>query len=397
LAEKQDPNDVERTGILIFIIILGLALIIGHFFGNQLMNILRWIRFSELWVSSLFLSDSYSVVIPVTWGGNGAPQSLGVWKDWLSSAPLDAIKNFSQIKAMSYIALMPMKIFFTASLAFMVIYTIFKDPGVKYSRKMDLEILIKEQAKSFPVIQPFIDFNPHKAPHRVIGKEVPRKLPLFAEALSPEEWVAFNQIKFENKQLENNKAYRAFAKQLGKRWEGPLKLPIYAQGIYAACALKHIRKRDACDDLINQLAISWSAKRGFKPSRKLRSKIKKIIKDPKIGGLLKEHADKHAFTVTVLLRCLAKARSEGGVMASATFLWLRGVDRPLWYALNNLGRQSYFTEASGAMVHYVSELISGQKIPVPQVETAVSALEEFINGPDGSKIPPLEPLKGKKK
>ena len=223
------------------------------------------------------------------------------------------------------------------------------------------------------------------------------KLPLFDEALSPEEWIGYNEIPFQNKKIDYDKAYRALTKQLGPRWQGPFKLPLYAQGLYAVCALKQVRKRDDAEALLNQLSLSWSAKKGFKPSGKLKKQIREIIKNPKTGGELQKYADKHAFTTTALLRCLARARDEGGVLASATFLWLRAVDRELWYPMNNLGRKSYHAEACGAMVHYVNEIIAGQKIPVPQFEGAIKGVEDFVNGPSGKPIPPLEPHKTFKK
>ncbi len=55
----------------------------------------------------------------------------------------------------------------------------------------------------------------------------------------------------------------------------------------------------------------------------------------------------HAYTQTALLRLLADAR-QGGVLPAALFSWLKGVDRPLWYALSSLGRRAPFVEALGA-------------------------------------------------
>ncbi|MBK8176953.1 MAG: hypothetical protein IPK66_17330 [Rhodospirillales bacterium] len=72
----------------------------------------------------------------------------------------------------------------------------------------------------------------------------------------------------------------------------------------------------------------------------------------------------HAYTATVLLRLLAEAR-EGGVLPPALFTWLKGVDRPLWYALNSLGRRMPFVEAAGAIAHYRAERAAGFARPAP--------------------------------
>jgi intracellular multiplication protein IcmP len=118
--------------------------------------------------------------------------------------------------------------------------------------------------------------------------------------------------------------------------------------------------------------------------------IYKIIRDPKLGGALQKYADQHAYETTALLRCLARARQEGGVLAPASFLWLRGQDRTLWYPLNNLGRRSYHAEAVGALVHYTNELIAGQKIPTPRFEDVIKGIEAFLKSPGAKSIPPLD-------
>ncbi len=89
---------------------------------------------------------------------------------------------------------------------------------------------------------------------------------------------------------------------------------------------------------------------------------------------------RHAYTQTVLLRLLAEAR-QGGVLPPALFAWLKGVDRPLWYALSSLGRRVPFAEALGAMAHYQAERAADAALPQPCVEAAVEALRADIQPP----------------
>ena len=225
---------------------------------------------------------------------------------------------------------------------------------------------------------------------------MPAVLPLFAEALSPEEWVAYNEIQVQNNQIDANQTYQALASQLGGRWRGPLKLPIHAQGLYAAFALRHARKRKDSEELLGEMALHWTPENGLQLPSKLKSRIRKIINDPKLGGALLKHADKHAYATTALLRCLSRAREEGGVLAPASFIWLRGEDRVLWYPMNNLGRRAYHAEAVGALVHYTNELIAGQKIPTPRFDEVIKGIEETITGPSSRPIPPLDRTPPKK-
>jgi intracellular multiplication protein IcmP len=177
---------------------------------------------------------------------------------------------------------------------------------------------------------------------------------------------------------------------LGKRWQGPLKLSWPAQSLYAACALRHARKRKDSEDLLDQLSLSWSPESGLKLTLKLKNRIRQIIKDPKLGGALQKYTDKHAFETTAMLRALSRARQEGGVLAPASFLWLRAADRALWYPMNNLGRKSYHAEAVGALVHYTNELIAGQKIPAPRFDETIKGIEAYLSGPGAGPIPELK-------
>ena len=378
----RSPHEEFILTAVIAGLIFALAWLIWYIFHEQLTDFLRWIRVFEMWIVSLIINQDYVIMIP-----DIGVQYLKVWRNWLPDADVKNI-GFQGIQVMTYLAVYPLKHFFGGLLSIMILWTAFFGPGTKYHRKMTPETLMKEQAKSFPSIAPFINFNPSKMPFRVLGQPVPAKLPMFSEALSPEEWVSFHKINVKNHQIDVNQTYQALALQLGKRWQGPLKLPAHAQGLYAAFALRHARKRKESEELLGNMSLSWTPRGGYRPSIKLRLQIRRIIKNPKLGGALQKYANQHAYTTTALLRCLARAREEGGVLAPASFLWLRGQDRALWYPLNNLGRKSYHAEAVGALVHFTNELISSQKIPTPRFEDVVKGIETFLNGPSSRVIPP---------
>ncbi len=386
-GQKSPHEDIILTIIAVGLI-LTIAWGIWHFFHAELTNALRWIRVAELWLATFVVHADYAVNVP-----DQGVQQMSVWRKWLPHAPVEQIGT-SELRVMTYVTMMPLRYVFSAVMGFYMAWAIFFGPGTRYKRKMRLEELMKEQAISFPQIQPFVKFNPlTQVPHRVPGDPVPSKLPMFAEALSPEEWVAYHDIAWQNNQLDTAKAWQGLAQQLGKRWQGPLKLAPHAQALYAVFALKHARKRKEAEQMLNELAVSWTPEGGLNIPPKLKSQIMKIIRDPKLGGALQKHADKHAFETTALLRALGRAREEGGVLAPATFLWLRGQDRTLWYPLNNMGRKSYHAEAVGAMVHYTNELIAGQKIPTPRFDDVIRGIEGFLKGPSSRAIPPREKKK----
>jgi intracellular multiplication protein IcmP len=90
----------------------------------------------------------------------------------------------------------------------------------------------------------------------------------------------------------------------------------------------------------------------------------------------------HAYTSTALLRLLEDAR-QGGVLPAALFSWLKGVDRPLWYALSSLGRRVPFVEALGATSHFEAERRAGRALYPPAVEAAVEGLRR-----EAARMPP---------
>lgn len=381
---QKSPHEEFIMTFFIIFIACGAAYVIWHVFHDQLTIMLQWIRVAEMWVVMLLKGNDYSVGIPEV-----GEQVLGKWRRWLPKAQVGEI-DFQVIRASTYMTMVPLRPIFLGLLVAMTLWAILFGPGTGYRRRMGLEALMREQARSFPAIAPILKFNPMNMPYRVLGQPVPATLPMFAEALSPEEWVAFHEIRIQNKQLDLNQAYQALMKQLGPRWQGPLKLPLHAQALYAAFALRHARKRKDSEALLDQLSLSWTAEGGLKLSPKIKAQIRKIIKDPKLGGALQKYADQHAYATTALLRCLSRAREEGGVLAPASFLWLRGFDRTLWYPLNNLGRKSYHAEAVGALVHYTNELIAEQKIPTPRFDDVIKGIETTIHGPLSRPIPPLD-------
>jgi intracellular multiplication protein IcmP len=380
MSQQKQNDDVIVIGGVGFILFL-LAMVVWFVFRAQLMEVVRWVRVGELWAAKFVVGDAYYVDDP--------RMTVGGWRAWLSQAPISQVEP-DHLGLAAQVSVLPLRKVFAAVLALLATITVFFGHGSHYRRRMGLETLMREQAKSFPAIFPFLKFDPRKQPARAPGAPVPAQLPAFAEALSPEEWIAYNEIPVTAGQVDYGRAYQALVKQLGRRWEGPHKLPLHAQGLYAACALKAARKRKDCEALLNEMAMSWSAEKGFRPSRKLKAHIRKTVKNPKLGGALRPFADQHAWEVTALLRCLSRARSEGGVLAPAEFLWLRGHDRALWYPLNNLGRKSYNSEAAGALVHYTNEMIANQKIPTPRVDEVIRGLETYLKSGGAREIPELQ-------
>ena len=93
----------------------------------------------------------------------------------------------------------------------------------------------------------------------------------------------------------------------------------------------------------------------------------------------------HAYEFTAFISALLFSR-EDGVMASSDFLWVKPIDRRLWYVLNHTGRQTPGVEVGGIFCHWNYEMALKRALSAPRVDTAVLALalaiSEIIYVPD---------------
>ncbi len=373
-------------------VFLAIFFLFWHFFEYEMKDALRFIRLSEIKLVSIFVDENYTVIID----GEALPLEASI-KD-IENIPAINLDG-PLLNIISRMALEPMKLIISIIMGAMGMWALFFGPGTQYRRKMNLDGIIAAQARNFPAIHPFIKFNPSNMPPRPPGAPVPAELPLFSEALGPEEWVAYNQIPVPDGALDAKAAYVAFAKQLGPRWQGPMRLPAYKQILLAACCLKTSRKRDASDDMLGRLAMCWSHDRKLQlgKDKTLLKEARAVLKNRDLSGTCLSKCNQHSFHTTALLRALQTAREEGGVLAPAQFVWLRGYDRNLWYPLNNLGRQAYHMEAMGAMSHFKAEKMTQRPIPKPKLDGAVSSITEYMNSARSRPIPQLDYSKSKKR
>jgi hypothetical protein len=396
------------------LLVVGLCVFVGSvlwwMFRIQILDVMRYVRLSELWILGLFTDQQNScyewlkqatIIEPPT--NNGVTLTVKCFGN-LDNLPHGQTANdYFNLSGTSmgvigrrvaYYMHIPLALFFV----YVAGYIIFISPRNKFKTRHTLETFIKTQAKMWPVIAPIVNFKPANLSARVPGTKIPDKLPPFAEPLSPEEWIAWHRIPMQNGIPDREAARRAFVLQLGPRWSGIKDQPPYIRAIYAACALKGAQKREQSDNLLGRLSLCWSIERGFNMSPDLYAEIDKALKDPEIGGVADEIAAKYAYRTTALLAVLKWSRWMGGVLASAQFLWLRAVDRNLWYPMNNLGRRSFHAEGSGAMAHFMAEENAKKPLPIPRVDTAIVALNQFLAEPDKHPmpIPPREEPAAKK-
>lgn len=80
-----------------------------------------------------------------------------------------------------------------------------------------------------------------------------------------------------------------------------------------------------------------------------------------------------SFELPWFMALLNRARKKG-VLATSQFLFLRPLDRGLWYALNQCGGRASWAEAVAPWAHYQSEEKAGKTLSEPQIDGAVESL-----------------------
>ena len=85
-----------------------------------------------------------------------------------------------------------------------------------------------------------------------------------------------------------------------------------------------------------------------------------------------------AFELVWFMALLTRARKKG-VLASSQFLFLRPLDRSLWYALNQCGGRAAWAEGFAAWAHYAAEEKAGFALSEPKLGQAVKALRDALS------------------
>ena len=175
------------------------------------------------------------------------------------------------------------------------------------------------------------------------------------------------------------KANALFVKQLGGPFTGWKGLPWYAQGLAAAFVAfgSGPEGRKAGQAFLDQMSRSVH-----------QDQQGRIVVDVTGAEDLWTHYVKKSeghealephksFWRVWMVGALDYARSRG-TLSSSQFIWLRGVDRTLWYALNQAGGRRPWVEAIGIYAHHDAESEIEQVILEPEMLDAADWLRSDL-------------------
>jgi len=260
-------------------------------------------------------------------------------------------------------------------------YLYFMHPNTRFHSVFDMKKLLDKEVENWPQIVPVSNLDLLNTPIN----EGP-----WAMAQSPMEFAKKHKLLREERHtaqrgvhrahhrdvtvtLIEDKANQLFANQMGTLWQGPEELPMYAQALFAVFASRGLLQRKTAADLLHQIARSAAKGTGNLNFSGVKEIIAKYKNDPTVELM----TGRHAYVLGVMASMLLFARTDG-VLANADFLWLKPVDRPLWYMLCSMGRQTPFPEVGGPFAHWLAERSLNRRISQPMIQEATKALNEAI-------------------
>ena len=243
----------------------------------------------------------------------------------------------------------------------------------RFRKKYSMQTLRQQEQANWALIKPVVGLD-------LVTQNIAEGP--WAMALSPMEFARkYDLLKKDDAILDNpvpgqemtagirrGDAKRVFTLQLGPVFEGFDRTPPHVVALAAVFMARINRDRDGAANILEELNQTCLDK---KPNYAVA--LKKHYQIESIQRILSSHA----YILTVLASLLMAARDDG-VVPTAEFLWLKPVDRRLWFMLNCVGRQTAYAEVAGPFAHWKAERAIQRRSLVPMIDEAVKALEQAV-------------------
>lgn len=269
-----------------------------------------------------------------------------------------------------------------AMLALRAGINVHRHPTAKMKGAITVDALMRFQAQVHSPIAPIV----------AIAKDMHKNLDeRFHEPYHPHEAVAKFKLCNSDQTLNREATEKYFIAQLGTRIYRPGldstdfifadRLNNYEKAIFALLAPLAVKIKeglpdyDKLNDAINYSAVNATQTPDLRLANKLYAEYRA---HPKLNNLFRMHH----FSTTYLMQLYMLAKRAGKISTSHWVGWLRPNANGLYAALNCAGRQTPFTEASGAFAHWKFELAcqKAKRMPIlPCVVGAVTGLDEEWN------------------
>jgi len=258
-------------------------------------------------------------------------------------------------------------------LGFLAIFLYKSDITLRFRRAHDMKSLRAQEQHNWPAIMPVvkqdlvsIDINEGPWAMALTPMEFARKYQL----LKKDDALLDNPVPGQEMTagVRRGDAKRVFTLQLGPYWDGFEHCPPHARALAGVFMARMNRDRGSASKILESIDKSYAE---GKPDYSMATSIVRKYQNTE---LIQNIVGRHAYLLTVMASLLQASRDDG-VVPSAEFLWLKTVDRRLWYMLNCVGRQTPYAEVAGPFAHWRAERAMHRSSLVPMIDEAIKAIE----------------------
>jgi intracellular multiplication protein IcmP len=367
---QQNATDQTANFFWLLVILTGAVLITWWLEKEIIVKIVFFVRHYEMYLIQAILSGVNTLASWLSLPTIDTTK-LNFWQNFIATQQANSADiTFKQVAALSdnvgVFLRYPVMVVLIGLGVWMFLY----NKTMRFRHNYNMQTLKKFEVENWPQITPVVDVD-------LLKKDVDQGP--WAMAKLPIDFCKENNLlelteSAEGKKiwaLKNGPAERLFVLQMGPLWQGVQALPIHMKALVVMFVARAHRDFKVTDELI--LQISKSAELGQLDFTGVEELLLKY-QDSKVISWLEK---RHAYVGTMMASLLQMARVEG-VLATAEFLWLKPVDRRLWYLLNNVGRQTAVVEVAGLFAHWLAEKRLQRGLRTPMVKEAVVALEADI-------------------
>lgn len=175
-----------------------------------------------------------------------------------------------------------------------------------------------------------------------------------------------------------------FLEQLGDTWEGVKELSIEEKHLLSVLLPKANRDDKKTTEMLNLFGNYYTSEKGRK-IKKEKKRLEKVI-NKEMNTIFSKYLNtkhiqktinKHHYKQTVFSALLEEARNDG-VLSNGLFVWLKPLNRTLWFNMCSIGRKLPLPDAAGIWSHYLNEKAIGSAITLPRIQAAVDSVDTYF-------------------
>lgn len=345
---ERKNDDAALYGVMALIVAV-LIYAFWYFFHTAI--IYHTLKFSWTLLGFISIGPMESVFTPI--------------RQELSSAAIYADRipfiEFLRLSAMGYIAFSPIAIIWI----FFEFKSTFHNPKEKTKRAMSLDRLRRIMNSHSTATMPLNGYP------NLLETDPPEH----KSSRSPLEFAKEHNL-IHRRMLDKKAAEKVFTKQLGDKITDIEDLLPHERAMFAIFAPRIFGKeREESQRLLDKLNRS-AEKTGYPVFSIIEDDFQKYAKHPDVTTWISHHNYK-----PTLLYAMHREALQYGKLPSSYFRWLKGIDRVLWYTLNNSGRKVGWSECGGVFSQAEWEIFAKNKqgsLEGIHVRPAVDALEKWL-------------------